>query len=56
MSDNTLIRHGAPTKYDHAPQGTKCIVMVNNQESEVYIQTSSDEANPLWVVVEYYDT
>jgi hypothetical protein len=42
----TIRRHSAPTVYDHAAQGTKCIV----HDELLYIQMSSDEDNPNWVL------
>ncbi len=43
-----LIRYGIPNQYDHAPQGSDCKVIVNDREYDLYRQTSSDEANPIW--------
>ena len=39
-------RYSAPTIYDQAPQGTKCIV----HDQLLYIQSSSDDNNPNWVL------
>ena len=43
---STIRRHSAPTIYDQAPQGTKCIV----HDELLYIQNSTDEDHPNWVL------
>lgn len=43
-----IIRNGPPNNYDHAPQGTICKVMINDQCHERYVQRSSDEEKPEW--------
>ena len=44
-----ITRLSKPNKFDHYPQGTKCIV---TSENSFYMQTSSDEENPRWEPVE----
>lgn len=49
MASNMIIRHGAPTKLDHAPFGTSCkSVHAIGEGFDLYIQYSKDERNPLW--------
>ncbi len=43
---STIYRHSAPTVYDHADQGTQCVVALK----ELYVQTCPDEGNPCWVL------
>lgn len=43
-----IIRHGAPTKYDHAPLGTSCKVMTPEGTYDLYIQYAVDESTPRW--------
>jgi hypothetical protein len=47
---NTIYRHSAPNSFDHAEQGTNCIV----NEKELYIQTAQDETNPNWLFMGPY--
>lgn len=47
---NTIYRRSAPTSYDHAEQGTNCIVA----DKELYIQTGQDETNPCWLLMGPY--
>lgn len=49
-----LVRRSTPNKYDHAPHGTKCKVMLNETEYEMYIQTSADDEDPKWELIEFY--
>lgn len=44
-----IVRYGVPNKYDHAPYGSKCTVILNDLDHATYIQTSHDENEPLWV-------
>jgi hypothetical protein len=48
---STIVRRSAPHEYDHAPQGTQCIV----DNKELYIQTCADENSPCWVLQGPYD-
>lgn len=50
MTDK-IYRHGTPNKYDCAPFGTKCYVLVGNWIYEVYEQISHDENNPEWIYI-----
>jgi hypothetical protein len=45
---NTIVRHSSPNIYDQAPQGTRCKVIVDHKEVELYIQRSEDEDTPRW--------
>ena len=44
-----MVRHGAPNKFDHAIKGTECIVIKENDETDLYIQQGADEENPEWM-------
>jgi len=46
----TIIRYSEPNKFDHAIQGTECIV-ITDEETYYYLQTSSDEEEPRWELV-----
>ena len=46
-SMKAIIRHSAPTQYDHAQKGTVCIVKPE-QGGEQYIQRSDDPEKPKW--------
>jgi hypothetical protein len=51
----TIIRYTtAPTKYDIAPYGTICTLYLNDDgtNSRLYIQTSSEEQDPVWLTLE----
>ena len=49
---NVIVRHGPPNKYDHAPMGSKLYVIVNDKQTEIYIQRSAQEDEPQWELVE----
>lgn len=44
----TITRYSAPHKYDHAPAGSQCMVLINENEYELYVQTSLDDTLPRW--------
>lgn len=51
-NEDILIRYtSAPTKFDYAPFGTLCSVLLNDEgtELEMFIQTSRDENDPAWI-------
>jgi hypothetical protein len=51
VQSEPLIRYtAAPTKYDLAPYGTRCILHLNDDGSDrrVYVQISDEESNPQW--------
>jgi hypothetical protein len=49
MSRTVIIRHGAPSKYDHAPFGAACKLINQSRDGfELFIQYSKDETNPIW--------
>lgn len=43
-----LIRYSQPGKYDHAPQGTECKIVIDERTYDLYRQTSSKEDDPIW--------
>lgn len=43
-----IFRHSPPGKYDHAPQGTLCVVNEIGEDEATYKQVSKDESVPLW--------
>lgn len=47
---NTIVRYSKPNKFDHAIQGTQCIV-ITDDETFLYLQISSDEGNPRWELI-----
>ena len=47
-----LIRYSEPNQYDQMPYGTKIVVKRNECVIDTYIQTSQDESNPVWKLVE----
>lgn len=50
MSRDVLIRHGVPTKYDHAAYGTYCkSVNTIGDGFELFIQLSHEEDDPNWI-------
>jgi len=49
MVPEKIYRHGAPSKLDIAPLGTKCYVLINNWNYEVYEQISHNEESPQWL-------
>lgn len=51
---NQIIRHSAPSKLDHAPFGTECIVPLLGDEYDLYVQYSSEEDNPRWELMGRY--
>ena len=51
-----LTRRSQPTKYDQMPLGTKIKVVANIDNKfrvDYYIQRSSDEENPHWVLTDF---
>lgn len=49
-----LHRYGAPNKFDQCPLGTICRVTVGlDGDFEIYRQTSPDEENPIWELVDH---
>ena len=50
LKQETIIRHGIPCKFDHAPYGTRCKI-IHGEEYELYVQSSKDEANPEWELI-----
>lgn len=51
--ESVIVRSGPPHKYDQAPYGTYCKVIILPDEYALYIQDSKDEENPRW---EYLET
>jgi hypothetical protein len=50
--DKAIIRHGEPSKYDHAPYGTLCkMVNIHYDDFTIYVQSNYDESNPNWKLV-----
>jgi hypothetical protein len=50
-----MIRYtSAPTKYDKAPYGTFCSVLLNDEGTikELYVQASRNEDDPQWISAE----
>jgi hypothetical protein len=50
-----MIRYtSAPTKFDKAPYGTFCSVMLNDEgtQQELYVQACLDEEDPHWISAE----
>ena len=50
-----MIRYtSAPTKFDKAPHGTFCSVMLNDEgtQQELYVQASRNEDDPQWISAE----
>ena len=43
--EQVIVRHGHPNGYDHAPQGTICMCIL---DKTVWKQISKEEENPLW--------
>lgn len=50
----TIIRHGEPSKLDHAEYNTRCQVL-HGQEYDLYIQTSKNEEDPMWDFIGTFD-
>jgi len=50
----TLLRFSAPNQYDHAEQGTECIV-TEGIKKILYIQKCPDETNPCWILMGPYE-
>ncbi len=50
---SVLHRFSIPNSYDHAPQGTQCVVTEAGTKT-VYVQKSDDEEIPCWVPLEDY--
>lgn len=46
---NIIFRRSPPGQYDHAPQGTLCVVNEIGEEEATYKQSSEDESNPEWM-------
>lgn len=47
-----LIRHGQPSKLDHAPRATICKVLKHlSDDCEVYVQINEDDSDPRWEYV-----
>ena len=42
------VKYSVPNKFMKAPYGTICKVIRDNDELELYIQTSPEEATPIW--------
>jgi hypothetical protein len=51
-----LVRHGAPGKLDHAPTHTRCKVQLTKDTYELYIQQSLKEDNPVWELVDTFES
>lgn len=43
-----IVRRSHPTKLDHSPKGTLCLVKDEDGEN-TYRQMSDDEENPVWI-------
>jgi len=41
-------RYGPPNKWDQAEYGTRCKVILDGHEDEIYVQLSLDKENPRW--------
>lgn len=57
QQQNVIERHGEPNQYDHAPYGTICKVKnssLDQQQYALYKQTSQEEENPRWVLLDVY--
>lgn len=52
ITENIIIRHAQPNKYDLAPKGTKLHVIIEDRIAEIYLQTSDNEDEPRWDRVE----
>jgi hypothetical protein len=48
MEQSRLIRYSAPTRFDLAEYGTRWNQHLDDAQ-ELWIQTSRDESNPLWM-------
>jgi hypothetical protein len=48
-SPESIKRNSPPNIYDQAPLGSTCLVIEANRKTW-YIQTSSDEENPIWML------
>lgn len=44
-----ILRLSQPTKLDHAPKGTLCLVKNELDGDNTYRQMSDDEENPVWI-------
>lgn len=51
-ASTVLERHSKPGQYDHAPQGTKCRVILQETRVEWYEQRSTQEDEPRWEKVD----
>lgn len=51
-----IIRHAEPHKYDQAPFGTYCKVIMSDKIYKIYQQNSHDEENPKWELIEIYNS
>jgi isopentenyldiphosphate isomerase len=50
MEKEIIIRYTAPTRYDKAPYGTICKVIIEGEKHKLYIQVSPDDVeNSEWV-------
>lgn len=43
-----IVRYGLPNKWDQAPYGTRCRVIIDGDREDIYIQVNVDEENPKW--------
>ena len=53
-SPQSIKRNSPPNIYDQAPQGSTCLVTEADRKTW-YIQTSSDEENPIWILAGPYE-
>jgi len=44
-----FVKYSSPTKFDHAPYGTRWKSIINEDSCSTYIQLSKDENDPKWV-------
>lgn len=44
-------KYSSPTKFDPAPCGTLWIVEDDKKDLRLYIQTSPDESQPVWMTI-----
>lgn len=51
-NETYIVRFGPPNKYDHAPFGVICICKDSLGNTTKYLQTSKDENNPEWILLE----
>lgn len=43
-----ISRFAPPNNMDHQPYGTRCIVSINDDYYDLYLQLSNEESEPVW--------